>query len=95
MKILWAYLSGVGRSVSAYWFKRRYDAEATAFCADIKQLKGLANVRRQVLETRATNVQVGRLTDRFLAGHTFSSLGIVGCARGNSSYSSTSRPRAR
>lgn len=65
MKIVVAYSGGLDTSVLLSWLKETYQAEITAFCADVGQGEELDGLEAKALATGASRCQVDDLREEF------------------------------
>ncbi|MEY2573352.1 MAG: argininosuccinate synthase [Verrucomicrobiota bacterium] len=65
MKIVLAYSGGLDTSVILRWLKENYQAEITAFCADIGQEEELAGLEQKALSTGAAECVIDDLREEF------------------------------
>jgi len=65
MKIILAYSGGLDTSVILRWLRENYQAEITAFCADIGQEEELVGLEEKALRTGASKCYIDNLQEEF------------------------------
>ena len=65
MKVVLAYSGGLDTSVILSWIKEKYDAEITAFCANIGQSDELKGLEKKAMKTGAAKIYIEDLQDEF------------------------------
>ena len=71
MKIVLAYSGGLDTSVLVSWLKEKYQAEITAFCANIGQEEELKGLDKKALATGAKKVYIDDLREEFASDFIF------------------------
>ncbi|MEO5355738.1 MAG: argininosuccinate synthase [Nitrospirae bacterium YQR-1] len=70
-KVVLAYSGGLDTSVGIKWLKESFDADVTAFCADLGQGEELDHVREKALKTGASKVYVEDVKEEFVRDYVF------------------------
>src|SRR5437588_12599698 len=65
MKIVLAYSGGLDTSIILRWLKENYQAEITAFCADVGQEEELEGLEAKALKTGASKCIIEDLREEF------------------------------
>jgi argininosuccinate synthase len=71
MKIVLAYSGGLDTSIILRWLKENYQAEITAFCADIGQEEELEGLEGKALRTGASKCYIDDLREEFACDFIF------------------------
>ena len=71
MKIVLAYSGGLDTSVILKWLKEKYDAEITAFAADVGQQEELTGLDKKAEKTGASKIYIEDLREEFARDFVF------------------------
>jgi argininosuccinate synthase len=71
MKIVLAYSGGLDTSVILKWLTEKYEAEVTAYCADVGQAEELTGLEKKARQTGASRCLVSDLREEFVRDYVF------------------------